>query len=63
MKKYRHAVARRHGLQAHDLAQVRGGTNGVIHSDLAGAPRDNGVIHIQNVLGAAPLENGIIHMQ
>jgi hypothetical protein len=66
MKKIRNGGVRSRGLQAQDLAQVRGGDDGVIHAQVTGgrAPNDNGVIHVQNVIGVVvPNENGVIHMQ
>jgi hypothetical protein len=56
MKKLQSTAVRLHGLQARDLAQVRGGDNGVLHMQVVGgpAPNDNGVIHMQNVGAPAP---------
>ena len=59
MKKLQKTAVRAHGLQAQDLAQVRGGV--IVGGGIA--PQDNGVIHVQDVAGAAPNENGVIHMQ
>jgi hypothetical protein len=66
MKKSQKAAAGPRDLQAQDLAQVRGGEDGVIHAQLTGgrAPNDNGVVPVQNVIGVVvPNENGVIHMQ
>jgi hypothetical protein len=52
MKKIRNGGVRSRGLQAQDLAQVRGGEDGVIHAQ------------VMNVIGVVvPNENGVIHMQ
>ena len=58
MKKLPGTAARRHDLQAHDLAQVRGGA--IIAGGMA--PQDNGVIHMQVVGAPAPNDNGVIHL-
>jgi len=51
MKKNRQKTGNQtRSLRAHDLVSVRGGDNGVIHLDVTvggGAPRDNGVIHLE----------------
>jgi hypothetical protein len=59
MKKLDRTAIRPHGLQAQDLAQVRGGA--IICGEVA--PKDNGVIHMAIVGGATPNDNGVIHME
>jgi hypothetical protein len=58
MKKSQKAAAGPHGLQAQDLAQVRGG------AIVAGGatPNDNGVLHMLVVGVPAPNDNGVIHL-
>lgn len=59
MKKSQKVAARICGLQAQDLAQVRGGA--IVGGGIA--PRDNGVIHMAVVGVVLPRDNGVIHMQ
>ena len=65
MKNRRKPSVRQHQLQPQDLATVRGGSNGVIHSDAivgggkaivgGGVARDNGVIQMH--------DEGVIQIQ